>query len=570
MDGLSVAASVVGLVSLAMQLSQTTRKLVAFLDTIHDEPTEINQGRGRGGYVPGREHIYEMLVVCLQRLSPIQDALNKTESFSLGSGSIVSRSWVKVKLAMKREEILEMERQLEQALTVLNVSLTTTILHMSGGVYEEGRPQEASTTQVVQMKRKKTALGSNFDETDLNFDTKYTNGYKTGFVTSTSSKQYSWLNIVSLSFETRQRRRRPENYNGSAFGAESTTTRYRIWSPLISRSIEITNTSVSDSSPSFGLCLPHIVNYITYLDDIHPVIETKCEWGDFSELFRGGMCSLNTEISFHNFEPGWSYIVDAKVAQCTLDHRWLNHGAQSRFRSLCSEIDLVYYDPEDIIPSPGFPQGSSMHSVPLVLDAIEWLAISGRERSALPIADYLGSLLCLVAVWLSQERNESRNGRTKAFCQVIISRLIKGGADIHYRDRQGRTTLSGLIWSIDPGVIDETQMLSQYLSLLDECQVDVRQYLEEESILNPGPIEMLPQSNHLDRPDRFYGYVRPRKITALNLESGFDSVISVCVDPESPASQLLGYFNFCPDIGIWRGFYCKEAVECINALNSQS
>ncbi|KAF6812746.1 hypothetical protein CPLU01_14820 [Colletotrichum plurivorum] len=150
MDGLSVAASVVGLVSLAMQLSQTTRKLIAFLDTIHDAPSEVvrlngllkmifamtaniinaleNQGWGRSGYVPGREHIYEILVVCLQRLSPIQEALNKTESFSLGSGGIASRSWVKVKLAMKKEEILEMERQLEQALMVLNVSLTTTVL----------------------------------------------------------------------------------------------------------------------------------------------------------------------------------------------------------------------------------------------------------------------------------------------------------------------------------------------------------------------------------------------------------------------------------------------------------
>lgn len=149
MDGLSVAASIAGLVSLAMQLGQTTRKLIAFLDAIHDAPTEVirlngllkmvfamtaniinaleSQGRGRSGHVPGREHVYEILVVCLQRLSPIQDALSKTESFHPGSG-IVTRSWVKVKLALKKDEVVEMERQLEQALAVLNISLTTTLL----------------------------------------------------------------------------------------------------------------------------------------------------------------------------------------------------------------------------------------------------------------------------------------------------------------------------------------------------------------------------------------------------------------------------------------------------------
>ncbi|KAF6793754.1 hypothetical protein CSOJ01_13857 [Colletotrichum sojae] len=149
MDGLSIAASIAGLVALAMELTKTTRKLISFLDTIHDAPTEVVrlngllklvcsttvhtinavelQSRGRGGHIPGREHIYEILVVCLQRLSPIQDALNKTEGFRLGN-NVVSRSWVKLKLALKRDDMLEMERQLEQALSVLNVSLTTMVL----------------------------------------------------------------------------------------------------------------------------------------------------------------------------------------------------------------------------------------------------------------------------------------------------------------------------------------------------------------------------------------------------------------------------------------------------------
>ncbi|KAF0324824.1 hypothetical protein GQ607_007995, partial [Colletotrichum asianum] len=134
MDGLSVAASIVRVISLAMQLSQATRKLIAFLDTVKEEPHEINrlkevlklvysmaigvanaleyQRKRLGDLAPGYNHLHDVLAVCLRRISSIQDITGKSHTSQT-----------------QGDEILELERQLGLALQVLNVALTTSLFY---------------------------------------------------------------------------------------------------------------------------------------------------------------------------------------------------------------------------------------------------------------------------------------------------------------------------------------------------------------------------------------------------------------------------------------------------------
>lgn len=149
MDGLSVAASIVGVISLAMQLSQATRKLIAFLDTVKEAPHEINclkellklvysmaigvvnaleyQRKRLGDLAPGYNHLHDVLAVCLRRISSIQDMTGKSH-ISQTQGKSSLKIWARLRLSLKGDEILELERQLGLSLQVLNVALTTSLL----------------------------------------------------------------------------------------------------------------------------------------------------------------------------------------------------------------------------------------------------------------------------------------------------------------------------------------------------------------------------------------------------------------------------------------------------------
>lgn len=149
MDGLSAAASIVGVISLAMQLSQATRKLITFLDTVKEAPHEINrlkellqlvysmaigvvnaleyQRKRLGDLAPGYNHLHDVLAVCLRRISSIQDITGKSH-ISQTQGNLSLKSWARLRLSLKGDEILELERQLGLSLQVLNVSLTTSLL----------------------------------------------------------------------------------------------------------------------------------------------------------------------------------------------------------------------------------------------------------------------------------------------------------------------------------------------------------------------------------------------------------------------------------------------------------
>jgi hypothetical protein len=145
MDGLSAGASVIAVVSLAAQLGAGTHTLIKFLETVSDAPAEVHrleslldqiyaiatcvrnaleyQHKLHGDKHILAEDIHASLLNCqkkVQRIEWIVDEFKGNET----SRTVVSRRWASFKLAWKKEDIPELERQLGQAIQILDISLT--------------------------------------------------------------------------------------------------------------------------------------------------------------------------------------------------------------------------------------------------------------------------------------------------------------------------------------------------------------------------------------------------------------------------------------------------------------
>ncbi|CEJ55528.1 hypothetical protein PMG11_01780 [Penicillium brasilianum] len=146
MEVLGAGASVLAVISLAAQLGAGAHTLIKFLQTVSDAPTEIqrlesllDQIYAIATGVPkalecerklhGDKHIladniHTSLLNCHKKVQGIERIVDRFKETENGR-SVVSRKWASFKMAIKKEEVLELERQLGQAVLTLNVALTT-------------------------------------------------------------------------------------------------------------------------------------------------------------------------------------------------------------------------------------------------------------------------------------------------------------------------------------------------------------------------------------------------------------------------------------------------------------
>ena len=146
MDGLSAGAGVLSVISLAIQVGKASQELVHFFNTISDAPDEVtrlkeqtnriycistgltnaleHQRKLHGDTLPGTESVREALISCLRRLESVQDILKKVDGSRYGRRT-VARYWAQFRFAVKKDDVLEFERQLGLDLMSLNVFLTT-------------------------------------------------------------------------------------------------------------------------------------------------------------------------------------------------------------------------------------------------------------------------------------------------------------------------------------------------------------------------------------------------------------------------------------------------------------
>jgi DNA repair ATPase RecN len=138
MDGLSAASSGIAVVSLAIQLVDSVREIRRFFRTLKDAPEEL------GRLLDLLEHMELMLENIGKLVDPDSDmspsvlkaihtcekALNKLDALiqkvkrNSSAQSPVKRSLGFFRLACKKEEVEEIEKQIDRAVGSLNMAMT--------------------------------------------------------------------------------------------------------------------------------------------------------------------------------------------------------------------------------------------------------------------------------------------------------------------------------------------------------------------------------------------------------------------------------------------------------------
>ena len=146
MDGLSAAASGFAVVSLAIQLVGSIREARRFLRLVYEAPKELGrlldlleqlelilesigmlmekQNKDNGDVIDGvSSSVHRALKTCESKLAMLDGVVDKAKKASEVSNK-TARSYGAFGLACKKRNIEEFERQLQHAMTVLDLTMT--------------------------------------------------------------------------------------------------------------------------------------------------------------------------------------------------------------------------------------------------------------------------------------------------------------------------------------------------------------------------------------------------------------------------------------------------------------
>lgn len=149
MDGLSAAASGIALVSLAIQLVDSVREIRRFLRDVSEAPKELRRLtdlleqlelilENIGALVERQQHhapetpidvsasILRAMRTCESKLKLLEDVVEAAKKTSTRNGK-VKRTFGSFKLACKKKDIEEFESQLHDAISLLNLAMTTNL-----------------------------------------------------------------------------------------------------------------------------------------------------------------------------------------------------------------------------------------------------------------------------------------------------------------------------------------------------------------------------------------------------------------------------------------------------------
>ena len=148
MDGLSAAASGIAVVSLAIQLIDSVRDVRRFLKRVSDAPKELKRllglleqlelilenigdliERQNAQYddhdAPISRSVLKTLKTCEEKLLVLENIVDATRKAS--SSNRTTRSLGSFKLACKKHDIEEFERELQETVSVLNLAMTVNL-----------------------------------------------------------------------------------------------------------------------------------------------------------------------------------------------------------------------------------------------------------------------------------------------------------------------------------------------------------------------------------------------------------------------------------------------------------
>lgn len=141
MDGISSASSVFAVVSIAIQLAESIKKLVEFGKAVQDAPASIcalfhdlevlaaviSQIQQINGNTVFDNVSEKALQNCHQKISKLQNTIHQAQ-LSLKSKSSTRRKWGAFNITLKKDEIQSLQRSIEEAKSTLQLVQTKSLL----------------------------------------------------------------------------------------------------------------------------------------------------------------------------------------------------------------------------------------------------------------------------------------------------------------------------------------------------------------------------------------------------------------------------------------------------------
>lgn len=152
MDPLTASSSIIAIVSLALELGQSAVRTKRFLDDIRNIPVEvtglqesIHQIRtisdgirtlldlqktsySQDSYI--YDNIYHAMRTCKDKVDLIREVLQIADQVTHGRPGL-SRTWTQFRLVCRKEQIQDLEKQLQQSVTILVTSLLLNIMRVT-------------------------------------------------------------------------------------------------------------------------------------------------------------------------------------------------------------------------------------------------------------------------------------------------------------------------------------------------------------------------------------------------------------------------------------------------------
>jgi hypothetical protein len=133
------------------------------------------------------------------------------------------------------------------------------------------------------------------------------------------------------------------------------------------------------------------------------------------------------------------------------------------FKLVCSKVEYAELPINELFLSREY-----FHDLKL-FDILDWLAFTGVQITSMPSAFYLGSALSV----LMRSWNKPGDSEWQKLHRGLARKLVIAGADLHYRDSHARTLLQTLV-ACSPMQIAYQKLISEWLSFLEFCEIDVR------------------------------------------------------------------------------------------------
>ena len=140
MDGLSTAASVIAVTSLALQLAESTKKLIEFWDSIQNAPEEVDdikleleslrnvleQIGHEAQHQPPNRLVEPALRLCSRKINAVRSLTTDIES-GFTSSKICTRKWSALRAVWSRKKLEKIQSSLERLKATLTLVLVNNV-----------------------------------------------------------------------------------------------------------------------------------------------------------------------------------------------------------------------------------------------------------------------------------------------------------------------------------------------------------------------------------------------------------------------------------------------------------